>query len=224
MLKEDWYSGIGNSIQNLSQDAGEIHFSPLRNCYSLSATKPFRPGEKVGQPALLGGLLSKIKPHSTQQGERLMPALCPLISSWKEKLSLSSHPRVSAWFQRPLELLWASRGTRGNQEKKKSIAGYFFTTGEKSANLDQRASWPVYSQPQQIGFHHTKLEALWLLQVSTPCMCMQWGTLHRVWESKIKEAALSLITSRELWWSWGQGHSRFDFFFRLCAKGNSNAY
>ena len=81
VLKEDWYSGIGNSIQNLSQDAGEIHFSPLRNCYSLSAIKPFKPGEKAGQPAPLGGLLPKIKPHGTQQGERLMPALCPLISS-----------------------------------------------------------------------------------------------------------------------------------------------
>lgn len=169
VLKEDWYSGIGNSIQNLSRCWRDSFFTSqkllLPFSYQTIQTR------RKGWPACPTRRLSKTKPHSTQQGERLMPALCPLISSWKESFHSSSHPRVSAWFQRPLELLWASRGTRGNQEKKKkSIAGYFFTT-EKIHNLDQRASWPVYSQPQQIGFHHTKLEALWLLQVSTPCMC-----------------------------------------------------
>ena len=148
-------------------------------------------------------------------------------------LWLAHERKSSHWALTPESLhgfrgLWNFSGLQEELEaiggKKKSTAGYFFTTGEKSPNLDQKASWPVYSQPQQIDFHHTELEALWLLQVSMLCMCMQWGTLHGVWESKIKDAALSLITSRALWWSWGQGHSRFDFFFRLCAKGNSNTY
>ena len=115
MLKEDWYSGIGNSIQNLSQDAGEIHFSPLRNCYSLSAIKPFKPGEKAGQPAPLGGLLPKIKPHGTQQGERFMP-----VALWLAHERKSSH-----WALTP-ESLHGFRGLwnfSGLQEELEAIGG-----------------------------------------------------------------------------------------------------
>ena len=84
--------------------------------------------EKRLEPASLGGLLSKTKPHSTQQGERdsCQPSALWLVHD--RKSSHWAHPRVSAWFQRPLALLWASRGTEGNWGG--GTAGSFFTRGE----------------------------------------------------------------------------------------------
>lgn len=191
-----------------------------------SAIKSLCPKEMTSQTAPIGGPPARINPQGTQQRERPLPAFCPLISSWKENLSLSSHPRVSARHQKPLELPLASGGTGGSKKKKKKKSGYFFTAKEKSPNSDQRASWTACSNSdkhQQIKFHNIEPEALPNMScgycesaspasICSDTFCMDFENP----KSRMQHFP------QKLQWKWEWGHAKFDFFFRLCAKGHCN--
>lgn len=122
----------------------QIFFSPFRNCYlhglHFCSYQTIQSKKNDWPDCPLGGPIPRTNTHRhPAREERPLLALCPLISSWKENLSLSSHPRVSASTQGPLELPWASG----------RISGCFFTSREKSHIREHHNMLVIYIYPNR---------------------------------------------------------------------------